>query len=204
MVKFIDLNKAQVSKLTFNQPGDYLVFFYNLSGKFLFDIKVPQVNLNIYGLFLGQENEQYLVETIQHHQAPSSSSNLFIKGVFYDSSKFHYQGLIRIEKEAQKSKAYQKNQNLILSPYCFVESKPYLEILANDVFCTHGSTTGRVNQQQLFYLASRSLNENQGKLLLIHGFVNEIFNKMREMVDFSLFQKTFLEVENLLNFKVQL
>ncbi len=202
MTVFINLNETKKEKLTFNNPGDYLVFFYNLSGKILFDIKVADVNLNIYGLFIGKESEQYSLETIQHHQAPLSSSNLLIKGVFCDYSKFHYQGLIRIEKKAQKTKAYQKNQNLILSPYCFVESKPYLEILANDVFCTHGSTTGRINKQQLFYLATRNLNENQGRLLIIHGFVNEIFNKMREAVDFSLFQKTFLEIENLLNLKV--
>lgn len=202
MVVFIDLNQQKKSELVFDKPGDYLVFFYNLSGKFLFDIKTSKVNLQIFGLFIGEEDKQYHLQTIQHHRAASSSSNILIKGVFYDYSKFDYQGLIRIEKNAQKTYAYQKNQNLLLSPFCFVESKPYLEILANDVFCTHGSTTGRLNREQLFYLSSRGLNQNQGQFLLIHGFINEIFDKMRRLIDFRLFQKTFLEVENLLNLKV--
>lgn len=201
MVVFIDLNKQKESELVFDKPGDYLLFFYNLSGRFLFDVQASHVNLNIYGLYLGKQTDQYTLKTVQRHQAPSSSSNLLIKGVFYDYSKFYFEGLIRIEKNAQKTHAYQKNQNLLLSPYCFVESMPFLEIMANDVFCTHGSTTGKLNQQQLFYLASRSLTPNQGKLLLLHGFVNEVFDKMRKLINFDLFQKTFLEVENLLNLK---
>lgn len=203
MVKFIDLNKAKISELIFDKAGDYLIFFYNLSGKFLFEIKAPNVSLNIYALYIGKQNDQFTLKTIQHHQTPSSFSNILVKGVFDDYSKFYYEGLIRIEKNAQKTHAYQKNQNLLLSPYCFVESKPYLEILANDVFCTHGSTTGRFNQQQLFYLASRRLNQNYGKLLLLHGFVNEIFDKMRKLIDFRLFEKSFLEVENLLNSRLE-
>lgn len=180
MVKFIDLNKTQISKLTFDKAGDYLVFFYNLSGKFLFDIKVPRVNLNIYGLFIGRQTEQYIIDTIQYHRAASSVSNLFIKGVFYDYSKFTHHGLVRIEKKAQKSHAYQKNQNLMLSPYCFIESKPFLEILADDVFCTHGSTTGRLDEEQLFYVRSRGLNDKAAEKLLVDGFINEITNQIKE------------------------
>lgn len=182
MVTFIDLKKEKKEKIVFDKPGEYIVFMHNLSGTFTFDIKERDVTLYIYGLYIGKTQDDFSVHTIQKHMAPSSVSNLFIKGVFYDYSKFHYQGLIRIEKDAQKSHAYQKNQNVMMSPYAFVESKPYLEILANDVFCTHGSTTGRLDSEQLFYAKTRGLEEEKAKELLIDGFVNEVIYAIREKV----------------------
>lgn len=182
MITFIDLNKQKKEQLVFEKPGEYIVFMHNLSGDFVFEIKAPQVELNIYGLYIGKIQDDFKVHTIQKHISPSSVSNLFIKGVFYDNAKFHYQGLIRIEKDAQKSHAYQKNQNIIMSSMAFVESKPYLEILANDVFCTHGSTTGRLDKEQLFYANARGLNEDKAKDLLIDGFVNEILLKIKDKV----------------------
>lgn len=181
-MNFIDLNKKGKEHIVLDKPGDYVVFMHNLSGKFAIELAERNINVDIFGLFTGKGTEQFHIETIQHHTAPDSTSNLFIKGVFDDESKFFYQGLIRIEKSAQKSHAYQKNQNLILSPKTFVESKPYLEILANDVFCTHGSTTGRLNAEQVFYAKSRGLSESKAKSLLIDGFINEIYYKIKEKV----------------------
>ncbi len=182
MVTFIDLAREKKQRLIFNKPGEYVIFMHNISGKFIFDIRAKEVQLDIYGLYVGKTKDDFSVHTVQNHSAPSSTSNLFIKGVFYDYSKFHYQGLIRIEKQAQKSHAYQKNQNIIMSPFAFIESKPYLEILANDVFCTHGSTTGRLNNEQLFYAETRGLDQEEAKQLLVDGFVNEIVFKIREKI----------------------
>ncbi len=182
MVTFIDLNKQEKEQILFDKPGDYIVFLHNLSGDFTFDIQAENVNLDIFGIFIGKDSKQFSLHTIQHHGAPSSTSNLFIKGVFYDASKFKYQGLIRIEKEAQKSHAYQKNQNLVMSSQCFIQSKPYLEILANDVFCTHGSTTGKLNKDQLFYAKTRGLNEIDAQKMLIKGFINEIIDKIHQRI----------------------
>ena len=180
MTIFINLNKEKREKITFDSPGKYIVFFHNLSGKFSFDLNSQGVDLDIYGLFTGKNTEVFKIETIQRHIAPNSTSNLLIKGVFTDQSKFIYQGLIRLEKEAQKSHAYQKNQNIILSDKCFVDSRPFLEILANDVFCTHGSTTGKLDKDQLYYLKSRGIEEEIAKKLLIDGFIEDVFNKMKE------------------------
>jgi len=182
MVTFINLNEEKREKLIFNEPGEYIVFMHNISGVFTFDINSENVNLHIYGLYIGKTQEDFSVHTIQNHIAASSVSDLFIKGVFYDYAKFHYQGLIRIEKQAQKSHAYQKNQNIMMSPYAFVESKPYLEILANDVFCTHGSTTGRLNKEQLFYAKTRGMDQEAAQKLLVGGFVDEITYKIREKI----------------------
>ncbi len=182
MAEFINLNETHNHDLTFDKKGSYVVFFHNLSGKFTFNLAKSGVEVDIFGLFTGKNADEFAIETIQRHTAPSAVSNLFIKGVFDDSSRFNYQGLIRLEKEAQQSHAYQKNQNLILSPKTFVESKPYLEILANDVFCTHGSTTGKMNEEQLFYLKSRGISEVNAKQMIVDGFISEIIDKIKEKV----------------------
>ena len=180
MINFINLNKTKTKKLNFTKSGKYIVFFQNLSGKFSFELKEKGIDLQILGLFIGKNKDRFQVETIQHHVAPNSVSNLLIKGVFYDESKFIYQGLIRIEKAAQKTHAYQKNQNLIMSDSCFVDSRPFLEILANDVFCTHGSTTGKLNQEQIYYLQTRNLVKKSAEKLLIDGFIQEIPSRIKQ------------------------
>jgi len=181
MKQYIDINKSGTRKLAFDKPGHYIVFFKNISGDMIFDIITPGVILDIYGIYLGKGKSRFKINTFQNHKAPDSTSNLLIKGVFDDSSVFHYRGLIRIEKEAQKSHAYQKNQNLMLSPRVYVDSKPYLEILANDVFCTHGSTTGKINQEQLYYMKTRGIDEKKGKELIVKGFVGEVYEKAEKI-----------------------
>ncbi|KKP85770.1 MAG: FeS assembly protein SufD [Candidatus Roizmanbacteria bacterium GW2011_GWA2_35_8] len=177
-MKYINLNLTKQSKLIFNNPGDYVVYFENLSGDLIFDIKSSGVSLNIYGLYTGSKNSIHKVNTFQNHFEPDSTSDLLIKGVFYDSARFYYRGLIRLEKKAQKSHAYQKNQNILMSKDCYVDSKPYLEILANDVFCTHGSTTGKLNQGELHYTMTRGLSKKESEELLVGGFINEIKEKL--------------------------
>lgn len=180
MAILLNINKEKKEKYIIDRPGKYIAFFKNLSGKFIFELREKGIDLDIFGLFIGKNKDKFQIETVQRHISPGSISNLLIKGVFYDESKFIYQGLIRIEKEAQKSHAYQKNQNLIMSDKCFVDSRPFLEILANDVFCTHGSTTGKLNQNQIYYLQTRTLDKNAAEDLLIDGFIREIPAKIEE------------------------
>lgn len=182
MAELIDLNKTQTETLAFDQPGDYVVFMHNYSGKIAVELKASGINVDIFGLYTGTAQDNFKIETIQHHIAPRSTSNLLIKGVFDDESRLDYQGLIRIEKSGQQSHAYQKNQNIILSNKTYVESKPFLEILANDVFCTHGSTTGKLNEEQIFYVESRGLDRKHAVKLLIDGFINEVYEKIREKI----------------------
>ena len=179
-MKFIDLAKTKNTHIKLDKPGKYVAFIHNISGEFIFDIESKDVDLDIFGLYVGKNADVYKVHTVQHHNAPSSTSNLLIKGVFYGESKFQHTGLIRLEKKAQKSKAYEKNQNLVLSDKAFVESEPFLEILANDVFCTHGSSTGKLNAEEIYYLGSRGLARKQAEDLLVKGFINEIVDKVEE------------------------
>ncbi len=182
MVKLIKIKENGGTHLEFDKPGDYIVLIKNISGNFKFDILSENVSLDIYGIYTGHKNEKYAVETLQRHAKPNSVSNLFIKGVFDDESVLDYRGLIRIEKDAQQSHAYQKNQNIILSPKATVESKPYLEILANDVFCTHGSTTGKINTEQVNYLQTRGIEINNARKLLVQGFIDEIYDLINKKV----------------------
>lgn len=187
MKNFIYLNKIDKKTLVFDEPGDYAVFLHNLSGEYNFKIESSGVNLDILGLYQGNGSDNFELKTNQYHIAPNSTSNLLIKGVFDDRSKFIYQGLIKIEKAGQKSHAYQKNKNLILSEKVFVDSRPFLEILADDVFCTHGSTTGKINEESLFYLKSRGLQQKTAEKLYITGFVQEIIDKIKVIQsDFKL------------------
>ncbi len=187
MAQFIPLSTTLSKPMIFDTPGLYVIYFHNLSGTLSVELNVPGVHVEICGVYTGHERATYSVETIQRHNAPETYSNLFIKGVFFDHARFHYQGLIRIEKTGNQSHAYQKNQNLILSPHAYVESMPFLEILANDVFCTHGSTTGRLNKDEILYARSRGISTQQARQLLIAGFVGEVHNKVQSLVpDVSL------------------
>ncbi len=183
MVKFIKVgNKKGLEKLVFAKPGKYVVFFFNFSGEVRIEIESKGVEVYIFGVFLGRGEDKFELKTIQNHKVGGSKSDLLVKSVLFDRAKFIYQGLIRIEKGAQKTFSYQKNQNLVLNKDVFVESRPFLEILADDVFCTHGSTTGRIDNEILFYLMSRGLDKKEAEKLIIEGFVNEVFDKMKEKV----------------------
>ena len=180
LVTFKHIKKESEKRVAFEKPGKYIVFFHNLSGELVFDIQEKGVDLDIYGLYTGHKKDSFKVKTVQHHRVPGSQSNLLIKGVFDDESVFLYEGMIRIEKSAQGSHTYQKNQNLLLSPQVFVSSKPDLEILANDVYCTHGSTTGKLNKQELFYIQTRGVDIKKSENIMINGFIENMFSKISE------------------------
>lgn len=178
-MKFLDLNTEKKQKIQLKKPGQYLIFFYNLSGEIKIEILNKNISVEIFGIYFGEKNNNFSLKTTQHHLFPKSKSNLLIRGIFFDQSQFNYEGLIKIEKKAQNSFAYQKNQNLIFSSRCLIETKPYLEILANNVYCTHGATTGQLNKDQIHYLRSRGIKINLAKKLLVEGFFNEIFNQVK-------------------------
>ena len=176
---FILKGRKEKEVFRFTSAGKYFVFLFNFSGEVRVEIEEKGVEVLILGVYLGRQDEEFFLKTCQHHKVGDSQSDLLVKGVFFDKSRFIYEGLIRIDKDAQRSTAYQKNQNLVLSSDVYVESRPFLEILANDVFCTHGSTTGNLNSDEIFYLKTRSLDEVKAKKLLIQGFVDEVFQRVK-------------------------
>lgn len=179
-MSFIYLNKNKKTKYSFDKPGKYTIFFNNISGDYKFLIKSKGVDLDILGIIVGKNNNIFKINTDQVHIAPKSKSNLLVKGILYDKAKFLFRGLIKIEKSGQKTKAYQKNQNLLMSKDAFVDTKPYLEILADDVYCTHGSTTGKIDKDSIYYLSSRSIEDKKAQGLIIKGFLNEILDILKQ------------------------
>ncbi len=134
-------------------------------------LKGRGANAHIIGLAVGKDTTSMKLHTDQLHEAPETTSNLLVKGVLADQATFLYDGAIRVEKDAQKTDAYQRNENLLLSPDAFAESKPTLEILANNVRCTHGATISSLPKDQLWYLASRGIGKKEASSLIVRGFL---------------------------------
>ena len=117
-------------------------------------------------------------DTLQEHEAPHTTSDFAFKGVLRDKATSVWRGMIKVERDAQRTNAYQENRNLLLSPDAHADSIPGLEILANDVRCTHGATVSQVNRDELFYCMARGLSREEAQLLIVRGFYQEIFDRI--------------------------
>jgi len=115
---------------------------------------------------------------LQDHVAPRTTSDLLFKGAVQDPAKSVYTGLIRFGKEAKGSAAYQTNRNLTLSQGAWAESVPNLEIENNDVKCSHASTVGPIDDDQLFYLESRGVKPDVAQRLVVLGFFDEVLAQL--------------------------
>ncbi len=123
--------------------------------------------------------EQHLdYDTFQEHIAPNTTSDFAFKGALRESASSVWRGMIRVEPDAQKTNAYQENRNLLLSKDAHADSIPGLEILANDVRCTHGATLGQVDREQLFYLMSRGLSRAEAERLIVRGFFQDVLDRI--------------------------
>jgi Fe-S cluster assembly protein SufD len=116
--------------------------------------------------------------TLQDHQVGNTRSDLLFKGALQDTARTVYAGLIKIEKHAARSDAYQANRNLVLSDKAMATSIPMLEIDNNDVRCTHGATVGPVDPEHMFYLRSRGIPEQTAKRMLIQGFFGPVLDRI--------------------------
>src|SRR6266542_2878214 len=117
-------------------------------------------------------------DTFQEHIAPNTTSDFAFKGALRDRSTAVWRGMIRVERDAQKTNAYQENRNLMLSPTTHAVPIPGLEILANDVRCTHGATVSRVNREELFYAMARGLSRGEAERLIVRGFFRNILDRI--------------------------
>jgi Fe-S cluster assembly protein SufD len=123
------------------------------------------------GIVKGKEDATIRMHTLQHHDAPNTTSNLLVKAVLTDSSTFDYGGSIKVSEGAQKTDAYQRNENLLLSSSSHAVSSPALEIKANDVRCTHGATISSIGTEELYYLMSRGISEEIAREIIADGFL---------------------------------
>jgi Fe-S cluster assembly protein SufD len=133
---------------------------------------------DLLAVYFGDQTQMLDFRTLQDHQAPHTRSDLLFKGAVEDEARSVYSGLIRLRHEAQKSNAYQTNRNLVLSEGAGAESIPNLEIEANDVRCSHASTVGPIDDDQLYYLESRGIRPEDAERLIVLGFFEDVFARL--------------------------
>ncbi|MEX2501673.1 MAG: Fe-S cluster assembly protein SufD [Trueperaceae bacterium] len=138
----------------------------------------PGSESEMLGLYFGDKGQHYNQYTLQHHAAERAFSDVLFKGALRDASSAVYSGVIVVDEGAQKTDAYQTNRNLLLDSESETVSIPQLEIGANDVACSHGSTTGPVPEDQRFYLMSRGMPPEVAEHLLVTGFLYEVTSRV--------------------------
>jgi Fe-S cluster assembly protein SufD len=130
------------------------------------------------GAYFADGTQHLDYDTFQEHMAPSTTSDFAFKGALRDDARAVWRGMIRVEEGAQKTNAYQENRNLLLSKTAHADSIPGLEIMANDVRCTHGATLGRVDRELLFYLMTRGLTSSEAERLIVRGFFQDVLDRV--------------------------
>lgn len=181
-------NNSRFEINTFSQGGDWI--------RNDLDIIVNGENCETHlnGLYLPKGKQHIDNHTLVDHKKPNCFSSEMYKGVMSENSTGVFNGKVFVRPDAQKINAYQQNANILLSDEATINSKPELEIYADDVKCSHGSTTGQLDEEAMFYLRSRGVGEENAGKLLVHAFVNEVIgkNSNKEIREF-LYHKTGLE-----------
>ncbi len=144
----------------------------------LSQLQAPGAFSEMLALTVADQAQEFDQRTLQIHQAANTKSDLLYKNALNDTAKTIFSGLIIVDPDAQKTDAYQSNRNLMLSEEAEANSLPGLEIQANDVRCTHGATTSRVDPEQMYYLQSRGIPPKTARQLLVFGFFEEVLNRL--------------------------
>ena len=141
--------------------------------------KIIRKNASVWPLPCGGCNQVVDNHTLVDHQKPSCFSNELYKGVLLEQSTGVFNGKVYVHKDAQKTNAFQQNNNLVIGRKATIDSKPELEIFADDVKCSHGSTVGQFSEDALFYLRARGIAEATAKALLINAFAFDVTGKLK-------------------------
>ncbi|NBV51804.1 SufD family Fe-S cluster assembly protein [bacterium] len=145
---------------------------------YLISLDGEEASCELYGVAEVGQGEQSHTNVLVKHCAPRTLSSQKFKAVLSEEGRASFEGKIYVEKEAQKTEAYQISRYLLLSPRAQANSKPNLEIFADDVKASHGATVGQIDAEEIFYLQSRGLSRKVAEQMLIQGFVQEIYNEI--------------------------
>jgi Fe-S cluster assembly protein SufD len=137
----------------------------------------PGGNAQLFGLTLTNGRQHLDFQTCQDHLAPHTESDLLFRSALLDRSRTVFRGVVWLHPQAQQTNAYQANHNLLLSPKARADALPILEIEADDVRCKHGSTTGRIDDEQIFYLMSRGLSHQEAQRMIVQGFFETVITE---------------------------
>jgi Fe-S cluster assembly protein SufD len=144
------------------------------------------IESNLNGLYLTKNHQVVDNHTLVDHRKPNCNSNELYKGIIDEKSTATFNGKIFVRKDAQKTNAFQSNKNILLSDDGSINTKPQLEIYADDVKCSHGTSTGKLDEDKIFYLRARGISELSAKKLLMHAFASEVIDtiKIDELRDY--------------------
>jgi Fe-S cluster assembly protein SufD len=142
------------------------------------DLAGPGATSRVTGAYFADGDQHLDYDTFQEHIAPNTESDFAFKGALRERASAVWRGMIRVEENAQQTNAYQENRNLLLSDTAHADSIPGLEIMANDVRCTHGATLGKVNREELFYLMARGLSRAEAERLIVRGFFQDVLDRI--------------------------
>ena len=131
------------------------------------------------GITILGEKQHVDHHTLVHHIEPNCESHQDYKGIYGDSSTGVFNGKIIVDKLAQKTNAFQQNNNILISDKASINTKPQLEIFADDVKCSHGCTIGQLDEDAMFYLQSRGIPEKEARALLMYAFANNVLESVR-------------------------
>jgi len=137
-----------------------------------------RAHAQVNGVMFTEGRQQLVCNTLQHHEAADCTSDLLYKGGLQDRSRLVWRGMIKVDQVAQKTDGYQRNDVLMLSDEARADSIPGLEIEADDVRCTHGATSGRVDAEQIFYAQARGLTADEAARLVVAGFFQQVFDRI--------------------------
>ena len=135
---------------------------------------------NIYGAYVCGGEERVKIAVDMHHDLPHCNSRQLFKGIAGGTSKVDFYGKIIVAQDAQRTEAYQENHNLLLSDGAKVDTKPQLEIYADDVKCSHGATIGRLNEEEQFYMRSRGITLEDARVLQMISFIAPVLENIPE------------------------
>jgi len=160
------------------------------------DVAGENCETHMNGIIIAKENQHIDNHTFVNHKVPNCFSNENYKYVLEDKSTGVFNGRVIVQKDAQKINAYQKNANILLSDFAQINSKPELEIYADDVKCSHGSTTGQLDDDAIFYLQARGISKAKAKKLLVSAFISEIIDLFSSELSKEKIQEILLEKHN--------
>ncbi len=139
-----------------------------------------QANTNLYGVFFPSKQESYSIATRVNHQTANCETEELFRGIADEEGTGSFYGLVYVARDAQKTLAKQQNRNMLLSKTAHIHSEPQLEIYADDVVCTHGSSTGQIDAEALWYMQARGINRQMATKLLVAGFANDVLQKIAD------------------------
>jgi Fe-S cluster assembly protein SufD len=182
-----DKSKASLIDHTFidqHQESDVSVHTFSFGGKLTrnnlsFYQNGEHINSTLKGVTIVGNKQHVDHNTLVHHIEPNCESHQDYKGIFGDSAVGVFNGKVVVEKEAQKTNAFQANNNLLVNDKATINTKPQLEIFADDVKCSHGCTIGQLDESAMFYLRARGIPEKEARALLMYAFANNVLESVK-------------------------